>query len=552
MAQRTKGRRKTGAVAQLLAAADRARPLDLPGAVLAWGKALELQPGNPRALTGLRALGFDERRQVLDACRALVNAGATPHALALSGILARANPADPQIAAFETRALVITKATDAALARIRPFLDSHPDLAAIRVAAGIAMAFSGDHAAAVAQLLPLSDDPALDAEAINVLGTSLAFLGRLDDSGEVLMTAARAGRLSVAGLYNLTRQTDMSGETAIARTLQQVLDDPAAPRADREMAAFGLAKVQEDRGDTAMAFRYLAQGNGLKPEADVIRFMDAARSAATRARDTVARLAAGEPVTAPGPRPVFIVGMPRSGSTLVEQILLGHSRVASLGESTRLSEALRRMEAYTGPPDPVRLRDAYFEALPPEAAAAEVVLDKMPANALIAGVALAALPEARVIHCRRHPMASGFSAFRLRFFEGYDYSARFSTIAAFHRLTEAQMSCWRGLFPERVRPVLYEALTEAPERWIGDLVSFCGLEPQPGLADFRGSTQTVRTASLRQVRRGIYRGSSEAWKAYAEPLLPLMAELIEEIAHYEVELDAELAQEDGTRRAGAA
>ncbi|WP_108263020.1 tetratricopeptide repeat-containing sulfotransferase family protein [Mangrovicoccus ximenensis] len=451
-------------------------------------------------------------------------------------------PANPALAAFEARALVVLKQPRAALARLAPFLGSHPDHDGICTSHAIATAFDGDHAAAADMLEPLCQRGALDAEALNVLGSSLAFLGRLDEARQVLLGAARSGRLAMSGLYNLSRQTDLSAEAEIISQIEEVFDTPAAPRTDREMAAYALAKNREDQGDTATAFRYLAMANALKPDEDIRRYMDSVRAVAGRAPAVAARISAPPP-QGRTPRPVFITGLPRSGTTLAEQILLRHSRTATIGESTRLAEAYNTLCAGDGPIDPQAFRDAYLGNLPPEAADSEVLLDKMPSNAFLCGLALKAMPEARVLHCRRHPMACAFSAFRIRFAEGHDHAHRFATLAEFHRLTETAMARWAKDFPGRILPVLYEPLTEAPAAWIARMARFCGLEMEEGLADYRGSTGTVQTASLRQVRQGIYRGSSGKWKAYAPHLMPLMAELIEEIAHYEVEIEQCIARQ---------
>lgn len=187
------------------------------------------------------------------------------------------------------------------------------------------------------------------------------------------------------------------------------------------------------------------------------------------------------------------------------------------------------------------IRAAYAKAIPAEMTDAAVVLDKMPGNALLAGLALQAMPEARVIHCRRHPMACGFSAFQIRFAAGNAYSHRFDTIGDYYRQIESSMAHWSTLFPDRVLPIYYEALTESPKHWIEALTDFCDLDLETGMTDYQGSTAAIHTASVAQVRQKIYRGSSEKWKNYAAHLLPLMANLIEEIAHYEVALEAELA-----------
>ncbi|WP_138470820.1 sulfotransferase family protein [Poseidonocella sp. HB161398] len=538
---RRKKTRKTDPLAGPLARAQALRTRDLPGAVLTWGKVLERDPGNARALAALRGTTRAERKAILAACTALVRSGAAAHALALSGILGRANPGDASLAAFEARALVVLGDPEAALARLAPFLGGNADDAEIAASRGIALAFAGSHAAAIDHLAPLAAAGTADPEVLNVLGSSLAFLGQLDEARSLLLAAARDGKLAISGLYNLSRQADLSEEPGITAQIEAIFEAEASPRQSREMAAYALSRIRETQGERDAAFRYMALANALKPDAEIRRYMETIRDACSRAPAAAARIRHPAPPPPGAPRPVFILGMPRSGTTLAEQILLRHSRAISIGESTRLAEIYNTLCTGDAPIEAAAFRDAYLSALPPETAGAEVVFDKMPSNAFLCGLALAAMPEAKVIHCRRHPMASAFSAFRIRFAEGYEFSHRFDSIAEFHRLTEAAMARWSMDFPGRILSLPYEPLTEAPELWITRMAEFCGLDMEEGLADFRGSDALVKTASLRQVRKGIYRGSSEAWKLYAPYLAPLMAELIEEIARYEVEVEALIA-----------
>lgn len=135
--------------------------------------------------------------------------------------------------------------------------------------------------------------------------------------------------------------------------------------------------------------------------------------------------------------------------------------------------------------DPAAIRAAYDAAIPAPQRRLPVILDKMPMNAFLAGLALQAMPEAQVLHCRRHPMACGFSAFQIRFASGNAYSHRFDTIADYYRLSEAAAAHWAQRFPARVLPVYYEALTEAPQREIARIATFCGLDLEPGFTDYR-------------------------------------------------------------------
>lgn len=521
---------------------------DLPGAVLTYGKVLDLEPTNTRALSALRNLQAAQRRQVLDACEALVKIDAVPHALALVGILRRAMPGDPQFVVFEARAHLTAKTYDQALQVIEPLARAHPDHAALQITMGMALAGLRRSEAAIAVLRPYYGRQELSGEAINALAACLSFLGQIDESREILRASAQSGKLSASGIYGLSRHTDISGEPAVLEQLVTIFANGSAPLRDREMAAYALASAHDRQQDYDTAFQFLQAANLLKPDTDILNFMAEVRETGMRARTLCDRITVPSQPPDDGPRPVFIVGLPRSGTTLTEQILLRHSAVDSLGESPNLSKVFNGIANDPAPQiDASAIRDAYFEAIPEGMRHNRVILDKMPVNAFLAGLALKAMPEARVIHCRRHPMACGFSAFQIRFTSGNSYAHRFDTIADYYRLSEDVANHWAAMFPDRVLPVYYEALTEAPERWIETLTEFCGLDLEDGLTDYQGSTAAIHTASVAQVRQRIYRGSSEKWKNYAPHLVPLMGNLIEEIARYEVALETELSRQESSR-----
>lgn len=543
MARTAKKTAGNSGIATLLAKARNHLNSDLPIAILCYGQVLDKDPENPKALTALRNLTVVQRKHLIESCKSLLRVDAGPHALALSRIVSRVNPSDPQLAVFEARANIILKDQQAGLERIAPFAETHPDNEAVQITYGMALATTKNNAQAVDVLMPYYQAGSLDPEATNALGASLSYIGRLDEARIILLESARAGRLTINGIYNLSGQMDLSGEEAILDQLVEVFADETALPIFREMAAYALAKAHEHQKDFGTAFQFFLAANSLKSEEEILRFMTNIRQAKERAT------AAVEIIQSPslsrclaGPRPVFIVGLPRSGTTLQEQVLLRHSRVATLGETSQLAKVFDAMR-YETPTEisPDAFRAAYMDAIPQSQRNAEVILDKMPQNAFIAGVALKAMPDARVIHCRRHPMACAFSAFRIRFAEGNSYAYRFDTIAEFYRLSEHIMEVWTSMFPDRIMPVYYEAFTESPATWIAKLVDFCGLDLEDGLTEYTGSNAPVHTASLAQVREKIYRGSSEQWKNYADQLMPLLAQMIDEIAIYEVSLEKQLA-----------
>lgn len=518
---------------------------DLPGAVLTYGKVLEADPENARALSALRNLTMAQRRQITEACEALVKIDAVPHALSLIQILRRAHPNDPQLAVFVARTHIITKTYDLAQSTLEPFLQTHSDNSAVQITYGTALAGLRDSERAIAILRPYYDAGILNPESINALAACLSFLGRIDESREILLASARKGDLSASGFYALTRHTDVSEEPDILDQMVGIFANDTSPTRDRELAAYALANAHERKQDYRTGFQFLQAANLLKPDNDIINFMSEIRETGSRTNSLVERIAPASS-TRSGPRPVFIVGLPRSGTTLTEQILVRHSAVSTVGESQQLGKVFN---AFTNNPstdiDPDQIRRAYFDVLTDEQRNSEVVLDKMPTNAFLAGLALKAMPDAKVIHCRRHPMACGFSAFQIRFATGNTYAHRFDTIAEYYRLSESIVAHWSDRFPGRIQPVYYEALTEAPEHWIEQLADFCDLDLEDGFTDYQGSTAAIHTASVAQVRQRIYRGSSEKWKNYAEDLVPLMANLIEEIARYEVDLEQVIATQTG-------
>lgn len=527
----------------LLAQGDKVMSSDPVTGVLCYGKVLQSDPGNARALKGLRRMTAAQRKTILDGCATLIRTGNFTHAFALSGIMVRALPQDPDIAAFESRSRLIQNRPHEALTRIAPLVPLYPDTAKVQIAYGMALAAADRHGDAVTVLMPWRDAGALDDEATNSLAASLAVLGRIDEAGAILLDAARREALTVPGLYNLVQYRDISEDPRIVERLETVFDTPTAPRADREMAGFALARTHDRLGNTDIAFGYLEDANQLRPDQEVEAFMTTIQDTCATVPNLVMSLAAPARIVPRAPRMVFIVGVPRSGTTLVEQILLRHASVASVGESPQLAEVYNLATGAAPLRDPETLAAAYLDALPEACRDAEVVLDKMPPNALLAGLALKLLPDARVIHCRRHPMASGFSAYQTRFADGHGYAYRLDSIAQYHRVSEAVMTLWQSLFPDRVKPLYYEALTESPARHIADLVAFCGLDPDPNLADFTGSTAPVLSASGPQVRSPIYRGSSDTWRSYSHHLTPLMDALAPDIAQYERAMAAAMASE---------
>jgi len=237
-----------------------------------------------------------------------------------------------------------------------------------------------------------------------------------------------------------------------------------------------------------------------------------------------------------GAAAVFIVGMPRSGTSLVEQILSCHRAVFGAGERAEIGLAAERIARETGvaypaavetldPATLARHGEAYLDGLRRLAPEARRITDKMPANFLHLGLIARILPGARVIHCRRDPRDVCLSCFAHDFFQGNEFSNDLADLARYWRAHHRLMAHWRRVLPLDMLEVRYEALVADQEGESRRLIDFCGLDWDPACLDFHKARRVVRTSSSVQVRRPIFTGSIGRWRAFAAELAPLTAAL---------------------------
>ena len=289
---------------------------------------------------------------------------------------------------------------------------------------------------------------------------------------------------------------------------------------DRCQICFALAKACEDVGDLAAAFSYLREGNALrKAQLGYDIATDRRRIAAIRDHAPALRAVAlpAEPPAAVVP--IFILGLPRSGTTLVEQIVSSHPLVSGAGELPYVPRLGAELATGWQEPSPERLRAfrrGYLDRLAAHAAGRPYVIDKMLDNALYIGLIAQALPEARIVHVRRDPRAVCWSLYKHYFHgAGLGYSYDLADAVAYSRLHEALMADWARLYPDRVHALSYEALTEDPAAETRRLIAHLGLDWDAACLHPERNLRAVRTASQHQVRQAVYRGSSAAWRRFA-------------------------------------
>jgi len=311
---------------------------------------------------------------------------------------------------------------------------------------------------------------------------------------------------------------------------------------DRLHLEFALGKALEDDEDFGASFRHYTRGNAIRRAQLAYDANETtSRVAYIRKHYTREFFAARAGSGCAAPDPIFVVGLPRAGSTLIEQILASHSRVEGtmeLPEIATLTGELRR-QAARGAAMPYHhalaaldagalraLGERYLAATRIQRKTAKpFFIDKMPNNFMHVGLIHLMLPNAKIIDARRHPMACGFSIFKQHFARGQDFSYSLDDIGRYYRDYVELMAHFDAVLPGRVCRVQYERLVVDTETEVRRILDFCGLEFEAGCLRFFDNRRPVRTASSEQVRQPIYHNAVDHWRRYAVWLQPLEAAL---------------------------
>ncbi|MEX0286534.1 MAG: sulfotransferase [Paracoccaceae bacterium] len=412
---------------------------------------------------------------------------------------------------------------DAALAQLLPAMrDCANDPGALDVAAMCYWRL-GDGATALAMMAVITDGwPGISA-AWSKRAAMAASMGDRDLATSCLQRALALEPRSVPVLAALNRISPFSRNGAMTRRLRDLVQGKGISGADRVMALNALGRIEERAGRHKIAFRRFAAS---KAAARVTYPTEEVELRLKALEDRAAPLA-----TSGGPTLVFIAGMPRSGTTLVESILERHPRVTSAGESRALTHALTQARAAGWPSQRTEeaaetLRDVYLQALGlPPGEADRVVLDKMPLNIFELDFARWILPEARFVFLQRHPLDVGLSCFCTNFFEGNAFSHQLEWIGHMTRAVYAAADIQEQRLGATFRRQSYRALVERPEAEIRGLLEHVGLPYHADCLSPEAGQGPTRTASMYQVREKINRGALGKWTAYERELAPLVAAL---------------------------
>ncbi|MBF0589375.1 MAG: tetratricopeptide repeat protein [Magnetococcales bacterium] len=372
------------------------------------------------------------------------------------------------------------------------------------------------------------------AEAHNNLSTIYWELGRMDES---LASCRRALELKPdlvnAYITYVRSQKCVSGDATL-EAMAHLYQQETLPDEQKGNLAFALAKAHEDMACDEEAFRYLEEGNAVRRACfDYDHDVMATRFDAIKRRFSSDFVAARQGGGLQDKRPIFILGMPRSGTSLVEQILASHSQVHGAGELTDLAHV---MVDYCPLDDPdawfqragelsldsmQEIAEKYLKRLKSFAPESAFITDKMPNNFLYLGWIRLAMPEARIIHCRRNAMDTCFSVYKTNFEGAQPFAYDLEELGRYYRLYEGLMGHWNSLFAGAIFELRYEEMVADQEGVTRRLLDHCGLSWEPGCLAFHTTKRQVATASASQVRRPIYKESVARWKRFEQQLQPL-------------------------------
>ena len=411
----------------------------------------------------------------------------------------------------------------------------------------------GDHEAAVElyrRLLAASPD---GAELHVLLGHSLKALGQQREATESYRKAA-AIRPGFGDAYwslaNLKTYRFSDDEVRRMRVKQAA---PPTQPFDRIHLCFALGKALEDRSDFAESWKFYARGNALK-HAESRYEAEMTETNARRQIEvcTAQFFAARAGVGAPNPDPIFIVGLPRSGSTLIEQILASNSQVEGTHELADIQRIVLEFERgqpeREGPDSPMsrypsvltdmtpedfrRLGERYVADTRAYRTNKLFFIDKMPNNFRHIGLIHLMLPNAKILDVRREPMACCFSNLKQLYARGQEFTYGMDDIARYYRTYLDVMRHWDSVLPGRVLRVFYEDVVENLEASVCRLLEFCGLQFEPECVEFYKTQRCVRTASSEQVRQAIFRGGLSQWRNFEPWLGPLKDALGDALMRY--------------------
>ena len=314
--------------------------------------------------------------------------------------------------------------------------------------------------------------------------------------------------------------------------MQSIYSNDNLSISDKVHINFALAKVNEDLGNQKDFFKHLDEGSRLRKKQlnyninETEEFHSSLIRLFSEDQPKIKQLSL-DPLDI---RPIFIVGMPRSGTSLVEQIISSHHSVHGAGELNNFKNVVTpALKNYIGnltntinEDDLLSIRKNYIKSLMDLNVSEKIITDKMPVNFRMIGLILTAIPEAKIIHLTRNPKATCWSNYKHYFANENGFTFDQEDLARFFILYQELMGFWHKSFPNKIHDISYERLTTHQEDETQKLLKYCELDWDNNCLNFHKNTRAVHTASASQVRQKMYQGSSDAWKKYEKFLQPLI------------------------------
>ena len=428
-----------------------------------------------------------------------------------------------------------------ALAEAERLLALHPNNRAFRIIHANACVGLGRQAEALVTFRALIGDSTQKADLFLSIGHAEKTLGRQPEAIAAYRTAAASCPAfgdAYWSLANLKTYRFLDEEIAQMRAFEAL---ESISTVDRYHLCFALGKALEDRGEYGQSFEFYQRGNALKKRE--CKYSADALERSLRLQFEVCGadfLRARAGVGCMDPAPIFIVGLPRAGSTLIEQILASHSQVEGTAELAEIPQTVQRLAGREIKDAPPRYPAALRELRPADLCAlgekyiadtrvyrsgAPFFIDKMPNNFRHLGLIHLILPNAKIIDARREPMACCFSNYKQLFASGQEFTYDLDDIARYYRIYVELMNHWDAVMPGRILRVQHEDLVDDLAGRVRRILEFCGLEFEPTCLEFHRKARSIRTASSEQVRRPINRDGVDQWRHFAPWLGALVTSL---------------------------
>jgi tetratricopeptide (TPR) repeat protein len=434
---------------------------------------------------------------------------------------------------------------EAALHEVEKLLVHEPNNPNFLTVKGNILVRIGNHREAIEIYEKVLKDYPNQARAQMSYGHTLKTVGRLEEAIEAYRRCVRLSPEVGEAYWSLANLKTFHFDDTDIESMREQVTAEGGDANDQSHLAFALGKALEDRDEFDESFRFYKRGNAIRRiehrHNPKINVFEAVRQVRTFSH-TFLQERQGWGCQAVDP--IFIVGLPRAGSTLLEQILASHSQVEGTSElqdiimiSRKLGKKSRQSPAGKYPECLAEmtaeqfqeLGESYLQTTRIQRSNTPFFIDKMPNNFRHVGLIHLILPNAKIIDARRHPMGGCFSGFKQLFANGQTFTYGLEDIGKYYRDYMRLMDHWDAVLPGRVHRVQYEEMVSDTEVQIRALLEYCNLEFEEQCLRFYETDRAVRTPSSEQVRRPIYKDSAEQWRNYEAHLGPLKEALGEEV-----------------------